>query len=246
MNVPSVRRPVRIVLGGMAIVLLLVATRPLAHFIPAVGAKVQAFGTLAPIAFIVLYILAEVAFVPGTLLTIAGGAIFGLVWGTAFAMTGAMLGATAAFLLARHGLRGFVERRVRSSPALAALDGAIASDGRKLVFLARLAPVLPFNALNYAFGVTRIRLVDYLVGSIGIFPGTLLRAYYGHVVGDVGRLASGESPPRGPAHHVLLAVGLLATIGMTVVLARMAGPALHASAAAGADGSTPGGTPPRP
>jgi uncharacterized membrane protein YdjX (TVP38/TMEM64 family) len=238
MKFPAPGRLIRCGLGAFAIVLLVVATRSLVPFIPATAARVQGLGALAPVAFILLYIVAEVAFVPGTLLTVAAGAIFGLLWGTVFAMVGAMLGASAAFLMARYALRRFVERRVSASPRLAALDGALASEGRKIVFLARLAPIIPFNALNYAFGVTRISLVDYLVGSLGIFPGTLLRTYYGHMVGDVARLAAGASPPRTAAHYVLLAIGLIATIGMTVVLARIAGPVLAASTAA-----SPGGTP---
>jgi len=188
-------------------------------------------GVLAPIAFILLCAVAELAFIPGSLLTLAAGAIFGLVWGTVFAMIGATLGASAAFLVARHGIRGFVERRVLASPRLAALDAALASRGRKIVFLARLTPLIPFNALNYALGVTRIRFRDYLIGSLGMLPGALLYAYYGHVLGDVTRLAAGASPPQGAPYYVVLAVGLVATITIAAMLTRAARRALAASAA---------------
>ena len=224
-------RLVRLGLGGLAIALLVVGTRALAPHIATVTARVQDLGAVAPIAFILLYIVAEVAFVPGTLLTVAAGAIFGLLWGTVFAMAGAMLGAAAAFLTARYALRRFVERKVRSSRRLMALDGAIAGDGRRLVFLARLAPILPFNGLNYAFGITSISLADYMIGSLGIFPGALLRTYYGYMAGDVARATAGTAPPHPVAHYALLAIGLIATIAMTVVLARIAGPVITASTA---------------
>jgi uncharacterized membrane protein YdjX (TVP38/TMEM64 family) len=220
---------IRIGLAGLALALLIVAGRSLAGLLPAVTLRVQSLGALAPIAFILVYAVAEIAFVPGSLLTLAAGALFGLVWGTAFAMAGATLGAVAAFLVARYALRRSVERRIQASPRFKALDAALEREGRKIVFLVRLTPLLPFNALNYALGVTRVRFADYLIGSIGMLPGTLLYAYYGHVVGDVARLAAGAAPPRGIEHYLLLGAGLLATIAVTVILTRAARRTLSAS-----------------
>lgn len=222
---------IRAGLGALVIVLLLVVGRSLAAFIPAVTIRIQHFGALAPIVFIFVYALAEIAFVPGGLLTLAGGALFGVIRGTVFAMIGATLGAVAAFLVARYAIRRFVKQRIEASPRFNALDAAIGGEGRKIVFLLRLTPLIPFNALNYALGVTRVRLVDYVIGSAGMLPGALLYAYYGHVVGDVARLASGASPPRGTAYYVFLAIGLLATIALTVILSRIARRALAASTA---------------
>ena len=231
---------------ALAVVLLVVVARSLGPFIPAATAGVHDLGALAPIAFILVCAVAEVAFIPGSLLTLMAGAIFGLVEGTVLAMIGAMLGASVAFLVARHWIRGLVERWVLTSPKLAALDAALASEGRKIVFLARLTPLIPFNALNYALGVTRIRFMDYLIGSLGMLPGTLLYAYYGLVMGGVARLAAGASPPRTAAYHVLMAVGLLATIAMVAILTRAARRALAVAAVSGAGERASGRNPTRP
>jgi uncharacterized membrane protein YdjX (TVP38/TMEM64 family) len=223
-------RLIRLGLAGLALVLLAIAGRSLAPVIPAVTTRVQSLGALAPIAFVLFYAVAEVAFVPGSLLTLAAGAVFGVLWGTMLALVGATLGATGAFLVARYGARRRVEKWIRASPRFAALDRALAGEGRKIVFLMRLTPLIPFNALNYALGVTRVRFVDYLIGSIGMLPGTLLYTYYGHVAGDVARLASGAAAPRGTAYYVLLAAGLVATIAVTTILTRAARRTLAASA----------------
>ena len=226
---PNVGRLIGLSLASLGVILLVLAGRSLASFVPAITAWVQSLGALAPIAFVLLYAVAEVAFVPGSLLTLAAGALFGVGWGTVVAMIGATLGASAAFLVARHLIRHRVENWIRASPKFAALDAALAHEGRKMVFLVRLTPLIPFNALNYALGVTRVRFVDYLVGSIGMLPGTLLYAYYGHVAGDVARLAAGSTPARDTAYYVLLAAGLVATIVLAAVLAGAARRALSAA-----------------
>ncbi len=213
----------------LVVLVLLLAGRLLAGAIVSLSTRIQTLGVLAPVAFILLYAVGEVVFVPGSLLTLAAGALFGLGWGTAVAMVGATLGAVAAFLVARHVLRGLVERRVQAWPRFRALDAALAREGRKIVFLVRLTPLIPFNALNYALGITRVRFVDYLIGSIGMLPGALLYAYYGQVVGDVARVASGAVPPRGAEYYLLLGGGLLATLALTIVLTRTARRALASS-----------------
>ena len=109
----------------------------------------------------------------------------------------ATLGASAAFLVSRYVARGFVERRLAGNERFAAIDRAIGTEGRKIVLLLRLSPVFPFNLLNYALGLTRVRFADYLVASVGMLPGTLLYVYYGKVAGDVARLAGGAAVPRG-------------------------------------------------
>ena len=223
------RLSIRLGLVGLVIVLLVIAGRSLAPVIPAVTARVQSLGAFAPIAFLLFYAAAVAAFVPGSLLTLAAGAIFGLLWGTALAMAGATLGASAAFLVARYGARRPVERWIAASPKFAALDLALGGEGRKIVLLLRLTPLVPFNALNYGLGITRVRFVDYLIGMIGMLPGTVLYTYYGHVAGDVARVAAGAATPRGPAQYALLAAGLVATIAVTAILARAARRTLAAS-----------------
>jgi uncharacterized membrane protein YdjX (TVP38/TMEM64 family) len=167
-----------------------------------------------------------VAFVPGSLLTLAAGAIFGVPSGTAYVFLAAVLGSTGAFLIARYAARGAVERRMAGDPRFAAIDDAVGREGRKIVLLLRLSPVFPFNLLNYALGLTKVRLADYLLGAIGMLPGTLLYVYTGKLAGDVAALAGGAAPERGIGYWAVLGVGFAATLAVTVVVTRIARRAL--------------------
>jgi len=222
----------RFIRGGVllaGIVALVLAGRSLAALVPAGIEAVRSLGPLAPIGFIVLYAVATVAFIPGSVLTLAGGAIFGLGWGVVIVMVSAILGESGAFFLARYGIRGLVTKRMASSPRFAALDEALRLEGRKIVFLLRLSPLIPFNALNYLLGISRVRFRDFLIASAGMLPGTVLYVYYGKVAGDVATLAAGAAPAKGPAYYVLLGVGLIATIAVTAVITRAAKRALAAA-----------------
>ena len=203
--------------------------RSLAEYVPRFAAAVGRLGPWGPVVFVAGYVVAAVAFVPGSLLTLAAGALFGLARGVALVMLGATLGATAAFLVSRHLVRGRVERRVRGDRRFAAIDDAVGTQGRRIVFLLRLSPVLPFNLLNYALGVTRVRLADYVLGCAGMLPGTVLYVYYGKLAGDVAG-ALGGATPRGPGYYAVLALGLAATIAVTVVVTRLARRALQETA----------------
>ena len=184
--------------------------------------RLAGLGAWAPLAFVLGYILATVALVPGSILTLAAGALFGLWKGVLLAFIAATLGAAAAFLVARHLARDFVHRRLGGDQRVAAIDRAIGDHGRKIVFLLRLSPAFPFNLLNYLLGLTTVRFTDYLIASLGMLPGTFLYVYYGKVVGDVARLA-GPNPVRGtPAYYALLGVGLAATITVVAVVTRAA------------------------
>ena len=219
----------RLVAASMGLVLLVLLAREAGGYVPAFAAWVDGLGALGPVVFVAGYVLATVAFVPGSLLTLAGGAIFGVVQGTAWVFLGASLGAVAAFLVARYVARGAVERRIARYPRFAALDRAIARQGGRIVFLLRLSPVFPFVFLNYALGLTRVRLGDYALACLGMLPGTLLYVYYGKVAGDAAALAAGAAPERGTAHYVVLALGLVATIAVTTIVTRIASRALDES-----------------
>lgn len=220
---------VAILMVGVVVGLLL-AGRQAAALVPRFAGWVQSLGAAGPIAFIVGYIVATVAFVPGSLLTLAAGAIFGLARGTAWVLIGATLGAAAAFLVARYVARGAVEKRLTGSGRFTAIDRAIGRKGLRIVALLRLSPVFPFNLMNYALGLTRVRFRDYLLASPAMLPGTLLYVYYGRVVGDVAELAAGTQPDRDPAYWTMLAVGLIATIAVTTVITRAARRALEEEA----------------
>ncbi len=216
----------RVAVVALVVAALVLAGRQLGDQVPRFAAWVEGLGVWGPLVFVVGYAAAVVAFAPGSLLTLAAGAIFGLLEGTLYVFVAATLGAAAAFLVARHGARGWVERRLAGSPRFAAIDRAVAREGRKIVLLLRLSPVFPFNLLNYALGLTRVRFVDYFVASIGMLPGTVLYVYYGKLAGDVAALAGGASVERGAGYWTVLLLGLVATIAVTTVVTRIARRAL--------------------
>jgi len=217
----------RIALGAAAIAALLLLGRQLGARLPAFAAWVEGLGAWGPIAFIAGYALAVVAFAPGSVLTLAAGALFGLVRGTVLVFIAATLGASLAFLVARYAARPWVERRLAASPGFAAIDRAIAAQGRRIVFLLRLSPAFPFSLLNYALGLTQVRFVDALVASIGMLPGTLLYVYYGRVGRELAAAASGAAARRGAGEWAVLGLGLVATIAVTTIVARTARRALR-------------------
>ena len=136
------------------------------------------------------------------------------------------LGALAAFLVARHLARGAVARRIARNPRFASIDRAIGGQGLKIVFLLRLSPVFPFSLLNYALGLTGVRLRDYALASLGMIPATLLYVYYGKLIGDVAALAGGAAVERDAAYWAVLLLGLIATVAVTTVVTRAARRAL--------------------
>lgn len=232
---PRRRLALRVGMAALVIVGLVVAGRALGAHVPQFAARVRELGALGPLAFVVGYALATVCGVPGSVLTLAGGAIFGVWAGAAWVFLGATLGASGAFLIARYVARGIVERRVAREPRFAAIDRAIAADGRRIVFLLRLSPVFPFALLNYLLGLTRVRFPDYLVASVGMLPGTVLYVAAGKVAGDVAAAAGGAAPTHGTGYYAVVGLGLVATIAVTLLVTRTARRALHASGAAPRD-----------
>ena len=171
----------------------------------ALEAWVQRAGIWGPAIFMGVYTLATVLFLPGALLTLAGGALFGPVLGTLYSLTGATLGATLSFAIARYVASGWVARKA-GGWTRQVIDG-VEREGWRFVAFVRLVPLLPFNLLNYALGLTRIRLLHYVVASfVFMLPGALAYSY----LGDAGREAvtGGE----GMIQKTLLAVALLGAI----------------------------------
>jgi len=210
----------------LVIVALVLLGREAAAVVPGFIAWVRGLGALGPLAFALGYVIATVAFIPGSVLTLAAGAIFGIPAGVAIVFVGATIGEAVAFLLARTVMRGMIERKLAGDTRLQSLDDAIAREGRKIVYLLRLSPDFTFNLMNYALGLTRVKFTDYLIASVGILPGTFLYVYTGKIAGDVAMAASGGAPAKGPAYYLVLGLGLLATIAVTVLVTRTARRAL--------------------
>lgn len=184
--------------------------------------SVGQLGSWGPVLFIAIYVVAAVGFIPGSALTLGAGAVFGLVWGSVYVSIGSTLGATAAFLVGRYVARNAIARKIEGNERFAAMEKAVASEGWKIVGLTRLSPMFPFTLLNYAFGLTRVKLSHYVLASwIGMMPGTVMYVY----LGSLARAATGERT-RTPGEWALYGVGLLATVVVTVFVTRIARRAL--------------------
>jgi uncharacterized membrane protein YdjX (TVP38/TMEM64 family) len=215
---------------SIVLILVVVALTALAVLLPVKSwirsfiEWVQQLGPAGVVIFILAYALATILFLPGWIFTVSAGLIYGIVGGTLVALSGAVLGASFAFLIARYALRRNVEDFARRSPRFRALDQAIGQQGWKIVGLLRLSPLIPFNFSNYFYGITSIGFGAYVaVSAIGMIPGTLLYAYLG-AIGQAG--VSGDAAPRSVWQYVLLGLGLVATIAVTILVSRIAKKAL--------------------
>ena len=216
----------KLLAAAVAVVLLIILGRQLGGYVPRFAEWVDGLGFWGPAVFVAGYAAATVAFVPGSLLTMAAGAIFGLAKGTLLVFLGATLGSTLAFLVARYLARDAIERRLADRPRFGAIDKAVGGQGLKIVFLLRLSPVFPYNLLNFGLGLTRVRLLDYVLACFGMIPGTFLYVYYGKALGSLAAVAGGAAPERGTGDWVLLGVGLVATVVVTAFVTRIARRAL--------------------
>lgn len=168
----------------------------------------------APLLFVVVYAVSAALALPGSALTLAGGAVFGLWPGVALNLAGATVGATVAFLLARGLGRDFVSRRLRGRAA--ALDRKAERHGFRGILLLRLVPLVPFNALNYGAGLSAVRLRDYVLASaVGMLPGTFAYTYFADAI-----LAGSAGARRDANLHVIVAGALLVLLSLLPLLRR--------------------------
>lgn len=183
---------------------------------------ISGLGVIAPVIFITIYILACVLLLPGSILTLGAGIVFGVVEGSIVVSIGSTIGAACAFLVGRYLVRGWVTGKIAGNEKFKAIDEAVAGEGWKIVLLTRLSPVFPFNLLNYAFGLTKVSLKQYFLASwLGMIPGTVMYVYIGSLAGDLASLSAGDRT-RSTGEWILYAVGLLATVAVTIFVTRIA------------------------
>jgi uncharacterized membrane protein YdjX (TVP38/TMEM64 family) len=183
---------------------------------------VASLGYIGGLVFIFIYIVSTVAFIPGSILTLGAGVLFGVVLGSLYVFVGATLGAIAAFLVGRYLARDWIGKKIEGNQKFAAIDRSVAHEGFKIVLLTRLSPVFPFNLLNYAFGVTGVTLKDYALASVGMFPGTVMYVYIGSLAGDIARLGSENQPTDSTIQWVIRIVGFIATVAVTLYVTGIA------------------------
>ncbi len=216
------------VFAGLVVLLLVSAYfLPVAAWIQALFEWIQGNPGIAWAVFLTVYIAATVLLVPGSLLTLGAGALFGLTQGYVLVAIASVTGATCAFLLGRFFARDWVEGKLAAMPRFAALDRAVSERGALIVLLTRLSPLFPFNLLNYALGLTNVRVGTFvLVSWVGMIPGTLLYVYLGSVATDLASIMAGDVG-ESPLGGWLFYGGLVATLVLTIVITRFATRALN-------------------
>ena len=163
-------------------------------------------GFAGPLVFMLIYIVGTVFFFPGSVLTLAGGALFGPVLGTFYNLTAATIGAIISFVAARYLAHDFVEKK--SAGKLKAIKQGVEAEGWKFVAFVRLVPLFPFNLLNYALGLTKIKISHYSVATyICMLPGAIAYTYIGYVGREA--LAGDEAV----IQKVMIGIALLAVVG---------------------------------
>ena len=191
---------------------------------------VNDLGAIAPIAFVLIYIIATVAFLPGSILTLGAGVLFGIVRGSIFVFLGATIGATLAFLVGRYLARGWISNKIEGNQKFKAIDKAVGKEGLKIVLLTRLSPIFPFNLLNYGLGVTGVSLKDYVLGSAGMIPGTIMYVYIGSLAGSIATIGGETQPDANPvAQWAIRIIGFVATVAVTLYVTKIARKALNES-----------------
>lgn len=214
------------IVAGVALAAAVVWQLPVTHWIVALAERLRGMGMAGVALFIVIYAVAVVAMLPGSLLTLTAGFVYGPVGGLLVASPASVLGATLAFMLARSALRGWILARIDGYPKARALDTALGANSFVLILLLRFSPAVPFNVLNYALGLSDVTLGRYVAASfIGMLPGTWFIVYLGSLATTAGELTQ-AGRNSSPQQWVLTGAGLVATIVAIALVTRAARRAL--------------------
>jgi uncharacterized membrane protein YdjX (TVP38/TMEM64 family) len=190
--------------------------------------EIQAAGWTGRLIFIALYAAACLLFVPGSLLTLGAGAVYGFWEGTLLVLAGNGLGSLLSLLITRYLLRGWAKRQFARNKKLRAIEDAVAHDGWRIVCLTRLSPVMPFSLINYALGLTKISALKFLFATeVGSIPSTCVYVYFGTLIGNLTKIGPDLRAHR-PLEWIFQGAGLIFTIGVTIYVTRLATKAVHA------------------
>jgi uncharacterized membrane protein YdjX (TVP38/TMEM64 family) len=219
----------RLLIGGLFLAVILVAvwTLPLEAWLDAASGWIDAHPLQGRALFVVAFVVGVTLMIPGSVLFMSGGYLFGFLEGFPLVAICTGLGAAAAYLIGRTIARDWVASQVASSARFQALDRALEQKGVVVVMLSRLSLILPYNVLNYMYSITKISLVPYSVATlVGMLPAVALFVYLGSAAQNVEQIFS-DSRDTGPLGPVLLIGGLLAVIAASVIVQRAAAKALR-------------------
>ena len=216
-----------LVLVGLAGFAILFRVLPVTEWLEALALLNERHPVAVPVVYVTAVSVGTVALFPGWISMMLGGLLFGLLPGLPLALLGITTGAFGAFLAGRTLGRTWVERRMGDNLKLQALDEAVNAQSFYIVFLTRFAIVLPFNVLNYAFGLTRVRAVTYVAATaLGMLPAVLLYVYLGTLADDFGAILAGEVRPAGGAYWIA-AIAIVAVALVIWIVQRAAKRALR-------------------
>jgi len=216
-----------LVLIGLICFAILFRTFPVTEWLERLTRLNEAYPVAVPIAYVVTVTIATVALFPGWMSMMIAGLLFGLMPGLPYALFGITAGAFGAFLAGRALGRSWVEKRMGDNLKLQALDEAVDAQSFYIIFLTRFAIVLPFNLLNYAFGLTRVSATTYVSATaLGMLPAVLLYVYLGTLADDFGQILAGEVRPASGAYWIA-AIAVVAIAAAIWIVHRAATRALR-------------------
>lgn len=187
---------------------------------------IEELGFIGRVLYALIYTVATVLFVPGSILTLGAGILFGIVEGALVVVVGATLGALFAFITGRYFLAGWIGGWVTRFPKFKSVYDAIGKEGGKIIFFLRLSPLFPFNASNYIYALTSVKTMPYVWATFfGIMPGVVMYVYFGTLLGDVAQAAT-DGAQSNPLRWLLLGLGLIATVFVTIYATKIAKKAL--------------------
>jgi uncharacterized membrane protein YdjX (TVP38/TMEM64 family) len=206
--------------AGAAVLTLIASWQllPLQDWLHALESRIEGMGVPGGVVYFAVYVVGSLLFVPGSILSLGAGYLFGFAGGMAVVWAAVTVSAAIGFLIARYLARHAVETLARHNTRFGAIDAAVGKNSWKTVGLLRLTAILPFSLLNYLFGLTSVDFVPYIAATaLTMLPGSFFYVY----LGAAGKSLA-EKGGRSPWEWVLLGAGLVATIVMAVVLARVA------------------------
>jgi len=150
-----------------------------------------------------------------------GGFIYGSFMGTIYVFIGATLGALLTFMSGRILLRNWIQGRLNSFPKLQSIEKSITNEGLRLVILSRLSPIFPFGLLNLAYGLSEVKIKDFLIGLIAILPGTFVYCSLGSLAIEVSKFQQVIDNREDLGSFVFSLVGIIATIIIAILVLRL-------------------------
>ena len=223
------KKPVLKIIAAVVLlgaIILLSRVLPVQEWLENFSQWVDRLGYSGYLVFYAVYVLATVLFLPGSVLTIGAGLLFGVIGGSLAVSAASTTGAAFCFLIGRYVARDRLAERLGRDPRFKAVDAAIGREGGKIVLLLRLSPVFPFNALNYLLGLTAVKFWHYVAASwLGMMPGTVLYVYLGYI-GQTGLRAASGTMEKSLLEYAFLGFGLVVTVLVTILVTRIARKAL--------------------